>query len=34
MFFACENLKLENKRDIDQLEDIWLVKKITLKKKC
>ena len=29
MFFACENLKLENKRDIGQLEDIWLVKKIT-----
>tara|TARA_B100001540_G_C15814029_1_gene646084 strand:- start:435 stop:818 length:384 start_codon:yes stop_codon:yes gene_type:complete len=32
IFFACENLKLENKKDIDELENIWLVKKITLKK--
>ena len=32
MFFACENLKLENKTDLDQLEDIWFIKKFTLKK--
>tara|TARA_Y100000741_G_scaffold354308_1_gene328494 strand:+ start:2956 stop:3339 length:384 start_codon:yes stop_codon:yes gene_type:complete len=32
IFFACENLKLQNKADIETLENIWLVKKITLKK--
>ena len=30
IFFASENLKLENKKDIDRLENIWLVKKTEL----
>tara|TARA_E500000178_G_C17029949_1_gene760067 strand:- start:1380 stop:1766 length:387 start_codon:yes stop_codon:yes gene_type:complete len=29
-FFASENLKLENKKDLDRLENIWLVKKTEL----
>ena len=27
IFFASENLKLENKKDIDRLENIWSIKK-------
>ena len=32
IFFACESFKLQNKDDIDRLENIWLVKKLTLNK--
>ena len=27
IFFACENMKLSNKEDLERIEKIWLVKK-------
>ena len=24
LFFACENLKISNKKDIDRIENIWV----------
>ncbi len=32
IFFACENMKLSNKEDLERIEKIWLVKK-NMKKK-
>ena len=31
IFFACENLEIMNKEDIKRIENIWLVKKTSLK---
>ena len=31
LFFACENLKISNKKDIDRIENIWSLKKISYK---
>ena len=31
IFFACENLKISNKKDIDRIENIWNLKKISFK---
>ena len=30
LFFACENLEILNKEDINRIENIWLVKKVSL----
>lgn len=32
IFFACENLKISNTRDIERIKKIWSIKKIS--KKC
>ena len=31
IFFACENLKVSNKKDIERIKKIWNVKKISNK---
>ena len=31
IFFACENLKILNKKDIDRIENIWSLRKISYK---
>ena len=31
LFFACENLEITNQKDIKRIENIWLVKKASLK---
>lgn len=31
IFFACENLKISNRRDIERIKKIWDVKKISYK---
>ena len=31
LFFACENLEITNQQDINRIENIWLVKKASLK---
>ena len=31
IFFACENLEISKKEDISRIENLWLVKKASLK---